>query len=141
MPLNIEYGVTGERCFLFRHKENVVAKHCDFISMFHEDFYNITIIPCGNGIEIERFETYQTGIGIGSYLMMIFNEISLRLEMPLYLIPGIPGYGDTYRNDMNPKRQRDFYHKHGFKRSASSLYWQNTAANKIDKTDICLGKK
>ncbi len=130
---------TIPKYFTFQTEIAKTAKRCDYIKMFNEDFYNISILPCGNGVEIYRFETYQTGKGIGSYLMKIFNEISTRLEMPVYLVPGEVGTGETYRHDGDAKRRRDFYHRHGFKRiNTKSLYWKNSEAARIDRIDICL---
>ena len=141
IPLNLEYGETTTGMYMFNSKSGSTIKICKAIKMFDRDLYNISILPCGKGVEIYRFETFQTGKGIGSYLLNILNEISLRLEMPLYLIPGTPGSGETFRADSDEKRRRTFYHKHGFKRmSVNTLYWKNSEAAKIDRVDICLNK-
>ena len=132
VPLNIRYGKLGERTFIFYKRNKTSCRECDFIKMFHEDLYNITFLPCRDGVELERFEIYQTGNGIGSSFMELFNSISADLKIPLYLIPGTPGYGETYREDSDPKRRREFYHRHGFKRMKDCDYWKNANTNETN---------
>ena len=139
MVLNHNYHLIGEMHFMFRTKNMVTVKICDYIKLYEEGYYNITIIPCKGGVEIERLEVYKTGKGIGSFFGKIFNSISLENDIPLYLIPGTPGYKSTYRDDSDDKRRREFYHRLGFKRMKSSLYWQNTEIEKIDLSNISLG--
>lgn len=139
IPLNLSYHLIGELHFMLRTKKTAILKTCDYIDLFEEDYYNITIIPCNDGVEIERLEIYKTGKGIGSFFAKIFNSISIETNIPLYLIPGAPGNNLSYRNDLDDKRRRDFYHRHGFKRTKNSIYWQNTDTDKIDFTEINLG--
>lgn len=143
IPLNISYHYKDgdtPMAFTYISGSSGKTKVCDSIKLYCEDFYNVSLTPHADGIEIERLEVYQTGRGIGSYLINIFNEISQWMNMPLYLVLGTPGYGNTFRKDADPKRRREFYHKHGFKRMKNSEYWKNTEVKEITITDICLNK-
>jgi len=143
IPLNISYHYKDgdiPMAFTYISGNSGRTKVCDYVRLYCEDIYNVSLTPHADGIEIERLEIYQTGCGIGSYLINIFNEISQRLNMPLYLVLGTPGYGNTFREDADPARRRAFYHKHGFKRIKNSEHWKNTEVKEITITDICLNK-
>jgi hypothetical protein len=143
IPLNISYHYKDGDipiAFTYISGNSGRTKVCDYVRLYCEDIYNVSLTPHADGIEIERLEIYQTGCGIGSYLINIFNEISQRMNMPLYLVLGTPGYGNTFREDADPARRRAFYHKHGFKRMKNSEHWKNTEVKEITIADTCLNK-
>ena len=91
------------------------------IKISNEDICNITLLPHKNGIELYRFEMYQTGKGYGSIFMNALTQISKQLGIDIYLIPGVPGFNESG----DDRLRRQFYHKFNFKRMNNSKFWKN----------------
>jgi hypothetical protein len=97
------------------------------IKLYNQHLFNITISarPTG-GVDLFRFEMYETGNGLGDMMMNILLKASINSGVEIFLIPGVLGIGNTKRDDTNMERLRKFYNNHGFKRiDTKTRYWSN----------------
>ena len=121
MNLTVE-KLPGRNCLFTDGNGKTTCKQPEYIiKMFDEDICNITFLPKKEGIELYRLEIYNTGKGIGTTLMNIFNQISIETGIKIYLLLGDPGFNI----DGDRVKRRNFYHKMGFKRCINSKYWIN----------------
>ena len=105
-----------------------------FIKIFDENICNITFLPNEKGIELYRLEIFNQRVGLGTKLMKAFCDISKKTKVPIYFIPGDPGFfNHSYR-----KRLMKFYSQFGFKKLDRSSYWANAYQN--GKIRPCIGK-
>lgn len=123
-PVSVDkiHNETGQCVFI---TDNKVTVSEDIIKIYKEGCFNITFIPHDKGIELYKLEMNVTGRGLGSIFMKVFTDISTKTGIPIYLIPGVPGFNTT--GDKN-KLYR-FYSKFNFKKNDRSKYWSNCYIN------------
>lgn len=96
-----------------------------FIKLFNPEVGNITILPHQKGVDLYRLELYNTGGGLGTELMKAFSAISIETGIPVFLVPGTPGF--STQTDL--KRLEKFYLRMGFRPIMRSMYWTNSSIN------------
>jgi len=122
MEVNVFIDEDHPSSFIQNHSKSMICKISDAIIINNDTLVRIVIFPRGEkDVEIISFEALNVGLGIGTTYMNMLNEITSELGIHIYLIPG--DVNNSKNND--PHKRRDFYHKHGFKRSDKSVYWIN----------------
>jgi hypothetical protein len=115
----IQYTVRENYCTSFDLGGKVYLKDCEETHIITSDDFRLVFAPHGKfGIELYKIQVHKKGDGLGTKILQLINLVSTRTNTTVYLRP--QGFDET-----PIEKLREWYKRNGYRRSTTSVYWNN----------------